>query len=125
MVLHWEPPDIHQHAFLLAATWISAGSIILLFRPAASSLLAPTFISAGSRIQLRCTSLVCRGATFDGVEQAYYEQADALYEGGVDMFLVETIFDTLNAKAALYALERFFEDKVCIGLWIQGSTSVC
>ena len=58
-------------------------------------------------------SLVCRGATFDSVEQAYYEQANALYEGGVDMFLVETIFDTLNAKAALYALERFFEDKVC------------
>ncbi len=44
--------------------------------------------------------------------QAYYEQAKALYEGGVDMFLVETIFDTLNAKAAIYALERFFEEQV-------------
>lgn len=53
-----------------------------------------------------------RGVTYDEIEQAYYEQAAALYEGGVDMFLVETIFDTGNAKAAIYALERFFEEKV-------------
>jgi len=52
-----------------------------------------------------------RGATFDEIEQAYYEQAEGLYDGGVDLFLVETIFDTLNAKAAVYALERFFYDK--------------
>lgn len=50
-----------------------------------------------------------RGITFDEVEQAYYEQAEALLEGGVDLFLVETIFDTGNAKAAIYALERLFE----------------
>ena len=36
-------------------------------------------------------------------------QAESLLDGGVDLFLVETIFDTLNAKAALYALERLFE----------------
>ncbi|KAI7837900.1 hypothetical protein COHA_008281, partial [Chlorella ohadii] len=53
-----------------------------------------------------------RGITYDEVEQAYYEQARALYEGGVDLFLVETIFDTGNAKAAIYALERFFEEQV-------------
>ena len=53
-----------------------------------------------------------RGITYDEVEQAYFEQAKALYEGGVDMFLVETIFDTGNAKAAIYALERFFEEQV-------------
>ena len=52
-----------------------------------------------------------RGITYDEVEQAYYEQAKALYEGGVDLFLVETIFDTGNAKAAIYALERFFEEQ--------------
>ena len=46
------------------------------------------------------------------MEAGYYEQVAALYEGGVDLFLVETIFDTLNAKAALHALERFFEEKV-------------
>jgi 5-methyltetrahydrofolate--homocysteine methyltransferase len=38
-------------------------------------------------------------------------QAEGLWAGGVDVFFVETIFDTLNAKAALYALDRFFEDK--------------
>lgn len=53
-----------------------------------------------------------RGVTYDEIEQAYYEQARALYEGGVDMYLVETIFDTGNAKAAIYALEHFFEEQV-------------
>ena len=43
--------------------------------------------------------------------QAYYEQAEGLWAGGVDVFFVETIFDTLNAKAALFALETFFSDK--------------
>ena len=63
-----------------------------------------------------------RGITFDEVEQAYYEQAEALYDGGVDMFLVETIFDTLNAKAAIYALERFFDDKGAkIPVFISGT----
>ena len=52
-----------------------------------------------------------RGITYDEVEVAYYAQIEALYDGGVDIFLVETIFDTLNAKAAIYALERFFEAK--------------
>jgi hypothetical protein len=59
-----------------------------------------------------------RGVTYDEIEQAYYEQAKALWEGGVDMFLVETIFDTGNAKAAIYALERFFEEQV--GDWVGG-----
>ena len=49
-------------------------------------------------------------------------QAMALYDGGVDLFLVETIFDTLNAKAAIYALERFFEDKgLRIPVFISGT----
>ena len=46
----------------------------------------------------------------------------ALHDGGVDLFLVETIFDTLNAKAAIYALERFFEDKgLRIPVFISGT----
>ena len=52
-----------------------------------------------------------RGITYEEVEDAYFEQIKGLYDGGVDLFLVETIFDTLNAKAAIYALERFFEEK--------------
>ena len=45
-----------------------------------------------------------RAVDFDQVYDAYREQAIALYDGGVDLFLVETIFDTLNAKAALKAI---------------------
>ena len=52
-----------------------------------------------------------RGITYDEVEDAYYQQVKGLFDGGVDLFLVETIFDTLNAKAAIYALERFFEEQ--------------
>lgn len=51
-----------------------------------------------------------RNVTFDDLELAYYEQAMGLIEGGVDVLLVETIFDTLNAKAALFAIERAFDD---------------
>ncbi|MCU0930629.1 MAG: homocysteine S-methyltransferase family protein [Serpentinimonas sp.] len=50
-----------------------------------------------------------RNVTFEQLRQAYLEQALALVEGGVDLFLVETIFDTLNAKAALFAIEQCFE----------------
>ncbi len=51
-----------------------------------------------------------RNITFDELVAAYLEQARALHEGGVDLFLVETIFDTLNAKAALFAIDQFFEE---------------
>ena len=50
-----------------------------------------------------------RNISFDQLVAAYEEQADALMEGGVDALMVETIFDTLNAKAALFALENIFE----------------
>ncbi|XRB23518.1 homocysteine S-methyltransferase [Pseudoscourfieldia marina] len=50
-----------------------------------------------------------RNCTYDEVVQAYIEQAQGLYAGGVDLFLVETIFDSLNAKAAMYALDLFFQ----------------
>jgi 5-methyltetrahydrofolate--homocysteine methyltransferase len=51
-----------------------------------------------------------RNVTFDELVAAYLEQARALHEGGVDLFLIETIFDTLNAKAALFAIDQFFEE---------------
>jgi 5-methyltetrahydrofolate--homocysteine methyltransferase len=51
-----------------------------------------------------------RGTTFEQLRAAYYEQARGLMEGGVDLLLVETIFDTLNAKAALFAIEQYFEE---------------
>jgi len=50
-----------------------------------------------------------RGVTFDELQEAYHEQALGLLDGGADILLVETAFDTLNAKAALFAIERAFE----------------
>src|SRR5438270_140779 len=52
-----------------------------------------------------------RSATFDEVAAAYYDQARGLLDGGVDILLVETIFDTLNAKAAFFAILRLFEER--------------
>ncbi|HVL09990.1 MAG TPA: homocysteine S-methyltransferase family protein [Burkholderiaceae bacterium] len=51
-----------------------------------------------------------RNVNFDTLRDAYYEQGKGLLEGGADVFLVETIFDTLNAKAALFAIDQLFED---------------
>ena len=51
-----------------------------------------------------------RGVTFDELKEAYYEQAKGLMNGGCDALMVETIFDTLNAKAALFAIEELFEE---------------
>ena len=50
-----------------------------------------------------------RSITFDEMAAAYEEQAEALIEGGVDVLLLETCFDALNAKAAIYAIERINE----------------
>ena len=50
-----------------------------------------------------------RTTTFDEMAAAYEEQAEALIEGGVDVLLLETCFDALNAKAAIYAIERINE----------------
>jgi 5-methyltetrahydrofolate--homocysteine methyltransferase len=50
-----------------------------------------------------------RAVTFDEVADAYYEQISGLVEGGVDILLIETIFDTLNAKAAIYAINKYFK----------------
>ena len=50
-----------------------------------------------------------RNVTFEQLRKAYFEQVQALVEGGSDVLLVETIFDTLNAKAALFAIDEYFE----------------
>jgi 5-methyltetrahydrofolate--homocysteine methyltransferase len=50
-----------------------------------------------------------RNVDFETLRAAYYEQTEALVEGGADLLLVETIFDTLNAKAALFAVDEYFE----------------
>ena len=52
-----------------------------------------------------------RAVTFDEVVAAYYEQIGGLVDGGVDIILIETIFDTLNAKGAIFAVKKYFRDK--------------
>ncbi|MCO6497241.1 MAG: homocysteine S-methyltransferase family protein [Chitinophagaceae bacterium] len=51
-----------------------------------------------------------RTVTFDEVADAYYEQIRGLSDGGADLLLIETIFDTLNAKAAIYAIKKYFRE---------------
>jgi 5-methyltetrahydrofolate--homocysteine methyltransferase len=50
-----------------------------------------------------------RNVDFEQLRSAYHEQVEGLVEGGVDLLLIETIFDTLNAKAALFAIDEYFE----------------
>ncbi|MBD3170544.1 MAG: methionine synthase [candidate division Zixibacteria bacterium] len=63
-----------------------------------------------------------RNTSFDEMRAAYYTQAKGLIDGGVDILLLETIFDTLNAKAALFAIvELFDETGSSIPVWISGT----
>ncbi|MFT5337314.1 MAG: 5-methyltetrahydrofolate--homocysteine methyltransferase [Luteibaculaceae bacterium] len=63
-----------------------------------------------------------RAVSFDDLRVAYYQQAKGLIEGGVDVFLVETIFDTLNAKAALMAIAEVNEDlNTSIPIMVSGT----
>jgi 5-methyltetrahydrofolate--homocysteine methyltransferase len=64
-----------------------------------------------------------RSVSFDEVSDAYYEQVSGLVDGGVDLLLVETIFDTLNAKAAIFAIKKYFRDtkKPSLPIMISGT----
>src|SRR5579859_6979012 len=64
-----------------------------------------------SSISTDVNNPAARGATFDEVASAYYDHARGLLDGGADLLLVETIFDTLNAKAAFYAILRLFDER--------------
>ncbi|MDX5584968.1 MAG: homocysteine S-methyltransferase family protein [Aureibaculum sp.] len=63
-----------------------------------------------------------RAVTFDELKTAYKEQVEALIDGGVDLLLVETIFDTLNAKAALFAIDEVKEERnIDIPIMVSGT----
>jgi len=64
-----------------------------------------------------------RSVSFDDVSEAYYEQVKGLVDGGVDILLIETIFDTLNAKAAIFAIKKYFRDtkKQALPIMISGT----
>jgi 5-methyltetrahydrofolate--homocysteine methyltransferase len=51
-----------------------------------------------------------RAVTFDQIAQAYYDQVRGLMDGGIDILVVETVFDTLNSKAGLFAIQRYFDE---------------
>jgi 5-methyltetrahydrofolate--homocysteine methyltransferase len=65
-----------------------------------------------------------RAVTFDEVVEAYYEQVRGLVDGGTDLLLIETIFDTLNAKAAIFAIKKYFREhpeKTALPIMISGT----
>lgn len=63
-----------------------------------------------------------RAIRFDELVEAYYESAEALVEGGVDILLIETVFDTLNAKGAVFAVKQLFENSgVELPIMISGT----
>ena len=65
-----------------------------------------------------------RNVSFETLRASYYEQVDALVQGGADALLVETVFDTLNAKAALFAIDEFFEASgQCLPIIISGTVT--
>ena len=76
----------------------------------------PTFVAGAIGPTNRTASLSpdvdrpeYRAVSYDELHQAYYEQIEALVEGGVDLLMPETVFDTLNLKACLHAIEDFFD----------------
>ena len=63
-----------------------------------------------------------RAITFDDLVKAYSEQINALIDGGVDILLIETIFDTLNAKAALFAVDSVLEERnISVPIMVSGT----
>ncbi len=65
-----------------------------------------------------------RAITFDKLKEAYKEQINGLLDGGIDVFLVETVFDTLNAKAALFAIEEVLEKrKINLPVMVSGTVA--
>ncbi|MFZ1685264.1 MAG: methionine synthase [Candidatus Zixiibacteriota bacterium] len=63
-----------------------------------------------------------RNTSFDIMRDAYYEQARGLVDGGADILLVETVFDTLNAKAALFAIRTLLDErKLDLPVWVSGT----
>ncbi len=63
-----------------------------------------------------------RNVTFTELKNAYYDQAKGLLEGGVDLFLIETVFDTLNCKAALFAVRELLEEReLDLPIYVSGT----
>ena len=84
-------------------------------RPFVAGAIGPT--NRTCSISTDVHSAATRGVTYDELVKAYYDQARGLVDGGADILLVETIFDTLNAKAAFFAIARLFDERqICVPL---------
>ena len=82
--------------------------------------IGPQTVSASTVVDVNDAGF--RPINFDQLVKVYAEQAETLIEGGVDLLLVETIFDTLNAKAALFAIQGVFDRRGCkLPLMISGT----
>jgi 5-methyltetrahydrofolate--homocysteine methyltransferase len=95
-----------------------ARSAVARFRQSSAGAGRSTFVAGSMGPTSRTASVSqdvanpgARSVTFDQLRQAYYDQARGLLDGGVDLLLVETVFDTLNAKAALFAIDLLFEER--------------
>lgn len=94
-----------------------------------SSPKAPKFVAGSIGPTNRTASLspdvnqpAYRAVTFDELKGAYKEQVEGLMDGGVDALLVETVFDTLNAKAALYAIQEVYDErKTTLPIMVSGT----
>ncbi|MDH5693111.1 MAG: methionine synthase, partial [Gammaproteobacteria bacterium] len=85
-----------------------------------AGVLGPTSRSASISPDVNDPSV--RNITFDQLVESYTEATRGLVDGGADIILIETIFDTLNAKAAAYAVDKFFEDQnVSLPVMISGT----
>ena len=63
----------------------------------------------GASLSPKVEDLSFRNVTFDQLYDAYYEQIDGLVQGGIDLLMIETIFDTLNCKAAIIAVDNYLK----------------
>ncbi|PIE83474.1 MAG: methionine synthase [Candidatus Contendobacter odensis] len=103
-------PELNREAARLARTAADAFTARNPDRPRfVAGVLGPTSRTASLSPDVNNPGF--RNIEFDQLVTTYTEAAQALVEGGVDILLVETIFDTLNAKAALFAIEQFFTDR--------------
>ncbi|MBS3136454.1 methionine synthase [Candidatus Woesearchaeota archaeon] len=78
----------------------------------------PRFLAGSIGPTNRTISVTCN-ISFEDLAEAYYRQAKALADGGIDIFLVETIFDTLNAKAAMNAIHRLFKERPALPIMLS------
>src|SRR5439155_15176246 len=104
--------EAHVYEINLAAARIARKAV-----DAYSSPESPRFVAGSIGPTNRTASLspdvnnpAFRGVSFDELVDAYYEQVRGLVDGGVDILLPETTFDTLNLKAAIFAIEKYFAD---------------